>query len=430
MARWLSLFKADLDRTLSSKDPSLVKFAAALMDFDVSDPEVLVDMAGGGARELLEVAVPDGVYTDETVNAVENLLSVAKSYTNMKKGHHSGVDPRLQASVLQLEKTSREKKRKIEAIDETGTEAIEGWDPRQQAKTKVRRTRRSGTEQTLAARDRDILEKWSAKLVGLLKEANATSWMEAQGAQNSQRAVSGLAGSARGTTLRIRVRAWMAFKKWLEIARGRSWPEGPADAVDYLWDQQAVKMRSSFPKSLAVTISWMEARAGVLEQDKISNASLFKCNIEKAQSDAEIGILVKKAPSFPTIVIRCLEKGVVDEEVVVVLRVMMWCRLVKIYGVLRADDLQRLDPGAVSLQESGLAGKMVRTKTTGAGKRVRELVLFIPRTAWVQAENWMEVGYHLWRQEAPWQRDFFLPRACCDLRSFENKIPTSGDIAA
>ena len=36
MARWLSLFKADLDRTLSSKDPSLVKFAAALMDFDVS----------------------------------------------------------------------------------------------------------------------------------------------------------------------------------------------------------------------------------------------------------------------------------------------------------------------------------------------------------------------------------------------------------
>ena len=46
--------------------------------------------------------------------------------------------------------------------------------------------------------------------------------------------------------------------------------------------------------------------------------------------------------------------------------------------------------------ESGLSMKLRRTKTTGAGKKVRDLAAFVPSEAWVEKEFWLVTGYDLW----------------------------------
>ena len=112
------------------------------------------------------------------------------------------------------------------------------------------------------------------------------------------------------------------------------------------------------------------------------------------------------------------------------LRVVAWTRLVKVFGVLRSDDMQRINPSEVDLAEGGLTARLRRTKTSGAGKKVKDLRLFVPVGAWVCAEGWLEVGYRLWREAAPWPRDHFLPRLGVDMKSFTRRVAEPADLAA
>ena len=56
-----------------------------------------------------------------------------------------------------------------------------------------------------------------------------------------------------------------------------------------------------------------------------------------------------------------------------------------------------------------LTGVLTQTKTSGAGRKVRALPLFVPRCAFLVQERWLEVGYGLWRPVGDPGRDFFLP---------------------
>ena len=60
-----------------------------------------------------------------------------------------------------------------------------------------------------------------------------------------------------------------------------------------------------------------------------------------------------------------------------------WARLLKVFGSLRWGDLLRLRPRDVASRATGLAGRLTQTKTSGAGKKVRDLPLFVPREAFV-----------------------------------------------
>jgi hypothetical protein len=97
--------------------------------------------------------------------------------------------------------------------------------------------------------------------------------------------------------------------------------------------------------------------------------------------------------------------------------------------VLRWDDLQRLKPKDVALRASGLMGRLTQTKTSGAGKRVHDLPLHVPRGAYVVRCDWLEVGFELWSGLPDPERDFFLPRLKGDLVSFFEGPASSADLA-
>jgi hypothetical protein len=120
---------------------------------------------------------------------------------------------------------------------------------------------------------------------------------------------------------------------------------------------------------------------------------------------------------------------VLDQEQPLGLRVVAWARLLKIFAVLRWDDLQRLRPRDVALRSSGLQGRLTQTKTSGAGKKVRDLPLYVPLEAFVIRASWLTVGYELWEKVGEDSRDFFLPRLSEDLRGFLAEPATSRDLS-
>ena len=59
----------------------------------------------------------------------------------------------------------------------------------------------------------------------------------------------------------------------------------------------------------------------------------------------------------------------------------------------------------------GLEGRFDRTKTSGAGRRVRWLPFFVAKGAFFLCPDWLRTGYEIWQREGFYfPRDYLLPR--------------------
>ena len=69
-----------------------------------------------------------------------------------------------------------------------------------------------------------------------------------------------------------------------------------------------------------------------------------------------------------------------------------------------------LNPSSLRLNRLGLVGVLEKTKTTGAGKRIRHLPIYICHSAYFMAPDWLTVGCKVWSDpEMSFGRDYFLP---------------------
>ena len=74
---------------------------------------------------------------------------------------------------------------------------------------------------------------------------------------------------------------------------------------------------------------------------------------------------------------------------------------------MRFDDHRGLIPSTIRLVAGSLRGTLVRTKTSGAGKRREELYLHIDAGAFFFHKSWISVGRRLW-EDLGTNRDYFL----------------------
>ena len=120
--------------------------------------------------------------------------------------------------------------------------------------------------------------------------------------------------------------------------------------------------------------------------------------------------------------IGALEFMVVDEKAPVYARGLAFYQLLKIWTACRTDDLK--------LTSLGLAGVLERTKTSGAGKHIRHLPIYISPNASMMVPNWLEVGTKIWsRPEMCFKRDFFLPLPRDDWSGARHVLADAGDTA-
>lgn len=115
------------------------------------------------------------------------------------------------------------------------------------------------------------------------------------------------------------------------------------------------------------------------------------------------GAPIQRAPRWLTMMIGLMESLVMDRKAPLGRTVAAWKKLVKVWGALRFSDAANMKVKAVRFYDGKLTATLQKTKTTGAGKRVRELPLYISQEAYVSELAWLEIGYNLvkrtWRDE-------------------------------
>ena len=147
--------------------------------------------------------------------------------------------------------------------------------------------------------DDALYVKWAGRALELLRAAEAPSYMEALRAEDPEATKRGLLGSSRSATLRLRVRTWESFSRWLRWRRGVEWPTELKDLVDYLHETMKESPTASFPRAFSAAVNWFEARAGFPR--RFSAHEQFCRAVERAAADAgEAQDETKRAPRFPT----------------------------------------------------------------------------------------------------------------------------------
>ena len=76
-----------------------------------------------------------------------------------------------------------------------------------------------------------------------------------------------------------------------------------------------------------------------------------------------------------------LEFLVENKTTAFVLRSYAWVLLVRVWGALRTDDCRGLLPDTIRVTEGGLEARLDRSKTSGPGRKVRWVPVFLSRDA-------------------------------------------------
>ncbi len=111
---------------------------------------------------------------------------------------------------------------------------------------------------------------------------------------------------------------------------------------------------------------------------------------------------------FPTAILSMLELLVCDEGAPRWLRAFAYWKVLQCWCALRHDDHRGLVPGAWRLVPGGRHLDLQRTKTSGPDKRVGVRPVGLSDAAYLVEPRWATRGEELWRELAPWSRDYLL----------------------
>ena len=93
-------------------------------------------------------------------------------------------------------------------------------------------------------------------------------------------------------------------------------------------------------------------------------------------------------------------------------RAYAWYRLFKLWGALRFSDTIGLLYHTMKMESLGIRADLARTKTSGPGKKVKILKVFVSIRAFLKDAQWLATGSSLWEDMADEvgnrRRDFLL----------------------
>ena len=95
------------------------------------------------------------------------------------------------------------------------------------------------------------------------------------------------------------------------------------------------------------------------------------------------------------VMLEAMEKMVLADDADMGLRVIAWTKLVKVWGGLRFDELQKINPENLSMVCGRMTTTLRVTKTSGPGKRVQELPVCVSEHAYIWDATWLKAGFDL-----------------------------------
>jgi hypothetical protein len=208
------------------------------------------------------------------------------------------------------------------------------------------------------------------------------------------------------------------------------YPTHVAQLLDYLENAMESKPSKSLPSSVAAALSVIESAGQVPVQSRFSLDPVWKSAVEHWTSKATVDHTeVKRAELYTTAMVLSLELAVVDVSRPIYYRALCWAILIMLWGCLRVDDLMGLDHTRMLFTPAGFQAIVTRTKTTGPGKKVTELPVFIHVDANLTGSPWLEAGFEIWNSPAfSFDRKYFIMKTDLDWNRTIMKMADTSDI--
>ena len=149
-----------------------------------------------------------------------------------------------------------------------------------------------------------------------------------------------------------------------------------------------------------------------------------------AETTGEKPAQAGQAPALPLKVVSALEAVVNNTDLPRYHRAYAWFTLLRQWTAMRWDDTQALLPYSLERRARGVWGLLERTKTSGPGKNMGVLPVFVSDQAYL-VEPWLDAGLTLWLEEdMHFVRDYFLPLPSVDLQGVVRTKAAYSDAAA
>ena len=235
-------------------------------------------------------------------------------------------------------------------------------------------------------------------------------------------------------TLRQHVRNIEKMNRFCLGSFGSGWFSGPRDFYDLVAGRLAEPCGRHVPRALLTSIGFAEQAAEVPEDRRLSRDAGVRNFLKEVETAGgwRTGKVAKKASPFPLLLALSLEDFVIREEESSYPRWMAWVKLLKIWAAFRWDDLQGIPNHTLVMRVDGvLEGKLMRTKTSGVGKKVEVQHFFIGPDAYFLHQKWLLTGWTLntWMssQAGMERRDYLVPLPTPRLDGFRRSMMKYSD---
>ena len=266
-------------------------------------------------------------------------------------------------------------------------------------------------------------KRWALAIAIMIKDAKLPATAVAEQTADPESTWLRLCGNRRARTLRQSARTWAKVTEWLSLAYGEVWPSSFTRLIDYMEERAQEDCGHTMPGSVLSALQLMEAVGGVPPEDRMGSPPLLNNVVRSLSTQLASGARPKRsAPLYTVAMVISAEIMVCDQTASEVVRVLAFVFLLMIWCALRTDDALWIDKSRLYLSDIGLRGVLMRSKTSGAGRRVRELPIFIVRTTSLSGHDWLQVGMELYQRVAsgfPGVQFLCTPRR--DLEGFTRK---------
>ena len=209
-----------------------------------------------------------------------------------------------------------------------------------------------------------------------------------------------LAGGRRLSTIRKYVHAMETWILWSWSTYNVTFPKNWIQVAHYMGDRAAEPCGPSTLKLIIKTLDFFEELGGIRDADKLARGNALVNVLRDLVVDIKRGTptRVTKAPQQTLAVIVSFEFLVGDASKPAYIRLYAWTKLIRHWGALRWSDLLNAPPHLARLSADGLTLVLTQTKTTGPGKKVEILTVYISGEAWIAVRNWLSTGWHIFQE--------------------------------
>ena len=214
-----------------------------------------------------------------------------------------------------------------------------------------------------ATEEARLKREYALRLAAIIQEAKLPVCKVLAGVSDAEEAWPRLFGTRRSKTLRNRLRSWSKFREWLIFSRGRPYPEGVADVLDFAAERFREGCGKTVLDSFQASMSVLESVGRVQPSCQISQDPTWQAQLKSYTAD-----LVSEAPPeqpasmLTTAILVSLEIFICTQGLPAYLRALGFVCLLMVWGSLRADDVQGLLPQTMTLDERGLSIELRQVK--------------------------------------------------------------------